>query len=345
MTAAFDIVIPTWERRTLLLDTIASAVAQTVPARVCVVDNASTDGSAEAARTRFGARVEVHRFDEHVPYQRNLNRCVDLLRAEFGLVLHDDDLLDPGYVEHALRAFEAEPGAALVITGARPLQAAGSPFRRARIRPPFLWFRRAGLPVHDGRIVLAPGVLAEGLLRSFRMNPYWPTVSYRRAAIQERGFPSDLKTLLDYEAWVRISARHAVVLSERTLCSNRFHGSMMTNLLIWPHTRSFEEDVLVIASRLEDTLGHPPHEAVRVRVLSKVLYPTMLLGPGARRAQYERYLAHSGYPFERLVAEAEAELDEYWRFKGWRGPLARAGWQLQRLGVRATRRSGGGAAA
>jgi len=171
------------------------------------------------------------------------------------------------------------------------------------------------------------------------MNPYWPSVSYRRSVIQEHGFPADLKTLLDYEAWMRVSARHPVVLSERTLCSNRFHGSMMTNRLLWPHTRSFEEDVLLMTSRLEKTLERPPSEGLRARMLSKVLYPTLLLGPEARRAQYARYLADSGYPFDRLLAEAEAEMDEYWRFKGWRGPLARAGWQLHRLAVRAARRA------
>lgn len=340
MTAPFDIVIPTWNRREMLLETVASAVAQTIPVRVCVVDNASSDGSASAVRERFGT-VEVHRFDEHVPYQMNLNRCVGLLQAEAGLILHDDDLVDPGYAEHAVRAFEAEPSAALVIVGARPLQSAGSRFRRVRLRPPFLWLRRAGAPVRDGRIVASPGLLAERLVRGFRMNPYFPTVSYRRVIIQERGFPTDLKTLLDYEAWIRISARHPVVLSERTLCSNRFHGSMMTNFLIWPHTRSFEEDVLLMSSRLEETLGHPPGEDLRVRMLSKVLYPTMLLGAAARRAQYERYLAFSGYPFDRFLAEAEAELDEFWRFKGWRGPLARAGWQLHRLATRAVRAARG----
>jgi hypothetical protein len=262
---------------------------------------------------------------------------VAVLQAETGLILHDDDLIDADYVEHVLRAFEAEPSAGLVIVGARPLVAAGWRFRRVRIRPPFQWLRRAGAPVREGRILLPPGVLAEGLARRFRMNPYWPTVSYRRSVIQAHGFPTDLKTLLDYEAWMYVSARHPVVLSGRTLCSNRFHGSMMTNRLLWPHTRSFEEDVLLISSRLEQTLGRPPDEALRVRMLSKVLYPTLLLGPEARRAQYARYLADSGYPFDRLLAEAEAEMDEYWRFKGWRGPLARAGWQLHRLAVRASR--------
>ncbi|PYQ38105.1 MAG: hypothetical protein DMF77_24975 [Acidobacteria bacterium] len=336
MRTRFDIVIPTWNRRELLLQSVASALAQTVPVRVCVVDNASTDGSADAVRERF-AGVEVHRCDEHRPYQQNLNRCVAVLQAEAGLILHDDDLVDPGYAEHVLGAFEAEPSAALVIVGARPLQSADSRLRRVRIHPPFLWLRHAGAALREGRIVVPPGVLAERLARGFRMNPYWPSVSYRRVAIQDRGFPTDLKTLLDYEAWMHVSARHAVVLSERTLCSNRFHGSMMTTRLLWPHTRSFEEDVLVITSRLEQTLGRPPGDDLRARMLSKVLYPTMLLGAAARRAQYARYLAHSGYPFDRLLAEAEAELDEYWRFKGWRGPLARAGWQLHRLGVRVSR--------
>ena len=53
MTAQVCAVVPTYDRRELLLECIASLVAQTEPVDVLVVDGASTDGSAEAVGEKF----------------------------------------------------------------------------------------------------------------------------------------------------------------------------------------------------------------------------------------------------------------------------------------------------
>jgi len=336
---AFDIVVPTYNRRDLLLQTLDSALAQTRPGvRVVVVDNASDDGTPEAVERHAGTRVEYHRFDEHVPWQANMTRGLALFQAGEGLILHDDDLLDPGYAARMGEAFAARPDAGMVIAVARPLQSEGSPFPRARVRAPFRWFERLGHPVVEGRIDLGPGVFADRLARNLRLQPYWPTIALSRAGLRTLGgFATDLKLAADYEAWMRVGARHPTVLLDDVICSYRFHGAMMTKELIFPHTRSLEEDVLAMSGRLAAILGREPEESLRVRFLSRVLYPVILLGPAERRAHYERYLADSGYPLARLLEEQEREQDEFWRAKGWPGPAARLGWQAHRALVRLRR--------
>ena len=47
------VVVVTWQQRELVLDCLDSVAAQTLACRVLVVDNASTDGTAEAVRSRF----------------------------------------------------------------------------------------------------------------------------------------------------------------------------------------------------------------------------------------------------------------------------------------------------
>lgn len=331
MSASFDVVVPTWNRRALLAETLASALAQTVPVRVAVVDNASDDGTEEEVRARFGDRVEYHRFTRHVPYQENLTRCLGLLRADVGLVLHDDDLIDPEYGEVMLDAFARHPEAGVVIAGARPFQSPGSRFRMARIRSPFAWMSRMGLRGRDGVLCLPAGRLAEELVRHVRLCPFWPSLCFRRETLRSVGaFRSDLGTLLDYEAWIRVTARTAVVLLERKVCSFRFHASNMSNRLIWPHTRNFEHDVLTMHGRLAELLGYVPSEELSVRFLAKVLLPVVLLGPRERRAQYDRFLAHSGYSFERLMHEQTREMNEFWWVKGWPPVLAQAAWRAYR---------------
>jgi glycosyltransferase involved in cell wall biosynthesis len=53
-------VIPTYNRRLQLLAAVDSVLAQTVSVdQIIVVDDGSTDGMAEAIRTRYGDHVEV----------------------------------------------------------------------------------------------------------------------------------------------------------------------------------------------------------------------------------------------------------------------------------------------
>jgi rhamnopyranosyl-N-acetylglucosaminyl-diphospho-decaprenol beta-1,3/1,4-galactofuranosyltransferase len=68
MASRVAAVIPTYNRRALLLECLDSLFRQTVPlARVIVVDNASTDGTVEAVRARYPGHpaIEVHRLDRN----------------------------------------------------------------------------------------------------------------------------------------------------------------------------------------------------------------------------------------------------------------------------------------
>ena len=55
------VVVVTWQQRALVLEAVASAVAQTHPCRVLVVDNASKDGTAEALAQAY-PEVQVVRL-------------------------------------------------------------------------------------------------------------------------------------------------------------------------------------------------------------------------------------------------------------------------------------------
>ncbi len=61
-------IVPTYNRKNLLIECIDGLLRQTVPvARVVVVDNASTDGTVEAVRERYAGipSVEVHALPEN----------------------------------------------------------------------------------------------------------------------------------------------------------------------------------------------------------------------------------------------------------------------------------------
>ena len=108
------ILICTYQRKPLVQQAIASALAQSWPCEVLVVNDGSTDGTAELLdqlAEKTGIRV-VHQPNGGKPGA--LNAGIAAARGEAILVLDDDDLLLPGAVEVLARALFARPEAAAV---------------------------------------------------------------------------------------------------------------------------------------------------------------------------------------------------------------------------------------
>ena len=96
-------------------EALESALAQTYPRlEVVVCDNASEDGTHAFMAERRDPRVRYHRHPANIGANANFNACLDLATGAYFLLLHDDDLLDPGFVERAVEAIgDGRPGVAL----------------------------------------------------------------------------------------------------------------------------------------------------------------------------------------------------------------------------------------
>jgi N-acetylglucosaminyl-diphospho-decaprenol L-rhamnosyltransferase len=102
------VVIPTLNRRESLAETLASLAAQTLRPRTFVVDNASSDGTAEMVATRF-PDVTLVRNDENLGFGRAIDRVALSLDADVLVLVNNDVVCDPQFVERIVEPFaEAE---------------------------------------------------------------------------------------------------------------------------------------------------------------------------------------------------------------------------------------------
>lgn len=109
MTPRVSIILATHNRREVVLNTLRQLDACGLDANereVIVVDNASADGTAQAAADVTGVRV--------LAQPRNLGSCAKAIgvgqaRAEHILFLDDDSYPRPGCLERMMRAFERLP--------------------------------------------------------------------------------------------------------------------------------------------------------------------------------------------------------------------------------------------
>ena len=100
--AGVTVVIPTWNRRGLLTMLLDRLALQTLaPAAVVVVDNGSTDGSAEEAERR-GARVI--RMGMNAGFSRAVNRGIQAADTEWIAVVNNDVEPSPDWLERLVEA-------------------------------------------------------------------------------------------------------------------------------------------------------------------------------------------------------------------------------------------------
>jgi N-acetylglucosaminyl-diphospho-decaprenol L-rhamnosyltransferase len=122
---ALTIVIVSFNAREDLARCLASlrAAPPAIAHEIVVVDNASSDGSAEAAASTPGVRVMP--LPANVGFAAANNAAIRATAGELILLLNSDTLVPPGAVDGLVAALRASPDAA--AAGPRLVDAAGQP--------------------------------------------------------------------------------------------------------------------------------------------------------------------------------------------------------------------------
>jgi GT2 family glycosyltransferase len=109
-----SVVVPSWNTRELLRECLASLAASEPPPReIVVVDNASSDGSAELVRREF-PHVALIENRENLGYTRACNQGVEASRAPLVLLLNADATLARDTLARLADFLERQPGYAAV---------------------------------------------------------------------------------------------------------------------------------------------------------------------------------------------------------------------------------------
>ncbi len=207
------VVIPTFNRREFVGDAVRSALNQSVPADVVVVDDGSTDGTYDALARWFGDRIILVR-QENLERGAARNRGArEVPEAELLCFLDSDDVLLPHHVEVLVRGASAHPGASFISTRARACAPDLTPQR-------LLTRQRPG-PVRlesflRGRCVLPPSAVA-----------------FRRVAYDSVGGFDEARDLAGSEDWLlvaRILARgDGHQMDDETVLLRKHSGNTMAN--------------------------------------------------------------------------------------------------------------------
>lgn len=213
--------IPTFNGRPeYIRQTITSVLSQDPGAdhmQIRLVDNGSSKHDYKAlAEELGGSRIEYHRHPETLRYLDNFNSCIEMARGELVHLLHDDDLVEPGFYDQVEKAYDQHPEVGYLFTRHKFINEEGefsslSPLERE-----------------------SSGIL-ENWIDSIgrKQSVYYASVVVPRAVYLREGcFNSRFVTCAeDWEMWVRLASRYPVYFITEPLSKVRIHSNSMSKSL------------------------------------------------------------------------------------------------------------------
>jgi glycosyltransferase involved in cell wall biosynthesis len=230
---SISVVIPTHDRRNLLGVTLKSVLRQRdVEIDVTVVDDGSSDGTAELVRAIHDPRVRLLRNEVPQGVCTARNQGIAATTGAWLAFVDDDDLWAPDKLSRQLRAAR-ETGCCWVYTGAIEIDEQGRALSGTPPHPPDEVMAR--LPRFD----LVPGG-SSGVLAS-------------RVAVEEAGRWDPEVFLADWDLWMRLGRIGPPACVPEPLVGYRIHGGQSS-----VNVDRILSEAKVIAARYGDTVDRGP---------------------------------------------------------------------------------------
>lgn len=238
----YSVIIPCYNRRDLIGDAIRSALEQTcAPAEIIVVDDGSSDGSADVA-AGFGSKVHMIR-QANAGAAAARNRGIREAKSEWIAFLDSDDTWSADKMEVQLRAVEEFPEADLVFCDTVVKDGAA-----VRLASRFALGGLYGEEVaRSGEFALYDRSLFRKMLEQSRC--ITSAVMVRRR-LPELSFPEHIWGSEDWALWLNLSLRYTLVSVDRILVQMHISGDNLTGNV----SKLMRNDVLVLRELEEDPI-------------------------------------------------------------------------------------------
>ena len=237
--ASVDVAIPSYQYAPFLRDCVMSVLSQHGPElRVLIIDNASTDGSAQIAEELAAAdsRVTAWLNEHNRGLHDSCNRAVDWASADYFVLLDADDLLAAGGLAVATSYLDEHPDVAMLYGV------------EGRLTGGLLDPGRCDTPYPKWNVVTG---------RSFIRRTCWdsfcdigaPAVIVRTTAQKKAGhFREGLVRTFDFEMYLRLATFGDVASTNRVLGVRRVHEAQLSTPYAAQPIRDFYEHELAFSS-------------------------------------------------------------------------------------------------
>jgi hypothetical protein len=235
-----SVIFPVYNGSEFLEESLKSVLNQTFhDFEVLVIDDASTDDSAEIAKGFNDPRICVIRHDKNMRLPETLNHGLELARGEFIARMDADDICAPRRFERQVRLLDLHPGIGICGGWVRLFGGAANSTRKYPVSPD-----------------------AVEAFRHFNCPFGHPTVMMRRALLVAHGLRYDPRAAAveDFELWTRLLKVTRGANLPEVLLEYRLHEASVTSR-DWPAMD--ENSAQVLSAALRDILPDITQEQAR----------------------------------------------------------------------------------
>lgn len=247
--ASIDVIVPCYNYGRYLRQCTQSVLQETrFPIRVLIIDDASTDGSAEEARkiAAGDSRVAVITHRSNQGHIATYNEGIAWAQAAYMLLLSADDMVAPGALARAVTLMEANPYIAFAYGRAIRFS------KEEELNEPRASIDSSDVAVHCGmefirRICSRPD------------NPVETATAVVRGAIQKKigGYCPQLPHSGDLEMWLRCAAHGDVAEIGAIQGYSRMHGANMRDAYYGPQVlRDYKQRQEAFSYFFNNHAGH-----------------------------------------------------------------------------------------
>jgi glycosyltransferase involved in cell wall biosynthesis len=248
-----SVVIPNYNRNTLLEETLNSVIVQTIGTElldiIVVDDNSELENPLEVISKFNSFGVKLVRNNVNLGQMKNLNKCLALALCTYVHLLHSDDTIEPTFYFEILKQFESFPDSGAVFTRNFYINDSG---------------QITGVsPIHQEKT---------GIIGDWKNKLYLeqliqtPSIVVKKSIYNKVGdFNENLKTCEDWEMWTRISDVSTIVYHNQILASYR--STSISNSA----TTSFDGTFFNDLSNLQKVF-YLQHRDKELYIKSRILY-------------------------------------------------------------------------
>jgi glycosyltransferase involved in cell wall biosynthesis len=284
------IAIPTYNRAdSYLPQALQCALNQTYDnLEVIVADNCSTDATGILIAGLNDRRLRYFRHEINIGPTNNFNFCIERARGKYLLILHDDDRIDPDFIETCMTAATDIPDAGMIRTGMRWIDMHGNVLGQASNHV-------AGLPIEE----FFSGWFA-GRTPMHLCSTLFDTAKLKTIG----GLRSKHHRFDDVIAEVRLAAKYKRIDIPDVKASCRHHSDQGTEK---GQIGTWCEESMILLDLMCNLA--PPSKAALVRregvkffVRHNYKIAAKVKSPKGRLAAYGTILRHFDYPVLRLIS-------------------------------------------
>jgi len=213
MTDLLTIALPVYKRTDFVRSALDSAVKQTVPCRILLIDNNSPHYDFKTILESYrNPLMTYHRNPETVPQDENFNNCFRFAQTKWVTILHDDDMLHCQFVETArriLKQFGESIGGFAV----------GSHVSEEEWKEVFTPKNR-----HNKKLK----VINQPYYFFAQLSPFPGVVVKKDTALELGGFTNKLFPIADFDFWYRYNNHEKMLMVDEILAYYRISSSQST---------------------------------------------------------------------------------------------------------------------